>query len=124
MTVRGVGKGRNLLENKVSASFEALEYYLSGVHHHEYPVILDSSNANLVYSLPLEYETNELEVHVSQEYPFLYKNGHKMITFEEHPPGTSPQAKSNKKVKIGISFNGRQFPGAHNMIQGLLDDNV
>lgn len=31
---------------------------------------------------------------------------------------------SDKKLRIGVSFNGRQFPGAHNIIQGLMNDNT
>lgn len=31
---------------------------------------------------------------------------------------------NDKKYKIGISFNGRQFPGGHNIIKGLLHQNT
>jgi pyrophosphate--fructose-6-phosphate 1-phosphotransferase len=31
---------------------------------------------------------------------------------------------SHKKIRIGICFNGRQTPGGHNIISGLLSDNT
>ncbi len=40
-----------------------------------------------------------------------------MITFKR----IGSQQNSKSKAKIGISFNGRQCPGGHNIILGLLD---
>jgi hypothetical protein len=52
---------------------------------------------------------------VEKQYPYLSQQGHRMITFEK-----SNQPTSNKTVRIGVSFNGRQSPGGHNIIYGLL----
>lgn len=40
-----------------------------------------------------------------------------MITFKR----SGAQINNVKKIKIGVSFNGRQCPGGHNIILGLLD---
>jgi len=42
ITVRGAGKGRTLIHNNLSARYEALEYYLSGINFNSYPVTLSS----------------------------------------------------------------------------------
>jgi YcaO-like protein with predicted kinase domain len=39
LTTRGVGKGISLDEIDISARFEALEYYLSGYHVNQYPIL-------------------------------------------------------------------------------------
>ena len=44
-----------------------------------------------------------------------------MITFEERKEKIENKG---KKFRIGISFNGRQFPGGHNIIQGLLTEDT
>ena len=45
-----------------------------------------------------------------------------MITFKRS--AKEKPSKSTKKLRIGISFNGRQCPGGHNIILGLLADNT
>jgi ribosomal protein S12 methylthiotransferase accessory factor len=42
LTARGIGKGSNSVEIDISASFEALEYYLSGYCFHQYPILFGS----------------------------------------------------------------------------------
>ena len=43
----------------------------------------------------------------------------RLLTF-----GASSQPNEGKKLRIGISFNGRQFPGGHNIVKGLLAENT
>lgn len=38
--------------------------------------------------------------------------------------GGEGKANEPRKVKIGVSFNGRQSPGGHNIIYGLLGENT
>ena len=45
-----------------------------------------------------------------------------MITFEESKD--KMLEKNDKKYRIGVSFNGRQFPGGHNILKGLLTENT
>ncbi|HEV2613604.1 MAG TPA: YcaO-like family protein [Gammaproteobacteria bacterium] len=40
LTVRGAGKGKTLTHNKLSANYEALEFYLSGTNYNPYPSII------------------------------------------------------------------------------------
>lgn len=83
----------------------------------EYPPVLDG-NPSLVFSEELKFKTKELKVSVEREYPFLSKRGHQIVTFGEST-GAQP-----RKVRIGISFNGRQAPGGHNIIYGLMGPNT
>jgi hypothetical protein len=83
----------------------------------EYPKVLDD-NPYLIYSDELKFSTKELKIAVENEYQFLSKQGHQIITFKKgstHKP---------RKVRIGVSFNGRQSPGGHNIILGLLAENT
>ncbi len=43
-----------------------------------------------------------------------------MITFSSN----EGKKAEKKRIKIGVSFNGRQSPGGHNILQGLLGNNV
>lgn len=83
----------------------------------EYPTILDQ-NPSLLYSAELKFKTKELKVAVEKEYPFISRQGHQIITFQQG------EAKERRKVRIGISFNGRQSPGGHNIILGLLGEHA
>ena len=47
-------------------------------------------------------------------FPFLSKKGHQIVTFRKG------KNELLKKIKVGVSFNGRQSPGGHNIILGLL----
>lgn len=82
-----------------------------------FPQILNNS-PSLIFSQELKFKTKELKVAIERDYPFISKRGHQIVTFG--------QAKSNEKrnVKIGVSFNGRQSPGGHNIIYGLLAENT
>ena len=83
----------------------------------EYPTILNQ-NPTIVLSEDLSFKTKELKVAIEKEYPFLSKKGHQIVTFAgkaDQPP---------RKVKIGVSFNGRQSPAGHNVIYGLLAENT
>jgi len=44
-----------------------------------------------------------------------------MITFKRSNDSVS---RDPKKMKIGVSFNGRQCPAGHNIILGLLDQHI
>ena len=44
-----------------------------------------------------------------------------MITFKKNNDSSHAAIGSEKKSKIGVSFNGRQCPGGHNILLGLLD---
>jgi hypothetical protein len=83
----------------------------------EYPPILDQ-NPDLIFSDDLKFKTKELKIAVEEQFPFLSKKGHQIITFRE---GKNDPA---KRIRVGVSFNGRQSPGGHNIILGLLGENV
>ncbi len=46
-----------------------------------------------------------------------------MLTFKKSNEQLK-KGNNNKKIRIGVSFNGRQCPGGHNAILGLLDENT
>jgi hypothetical protein len=83
----------------------------------EYPAALDG-NPSLIFSEELKFKTKELKVSIEREFPFLSKKGHQIVTFGEGRGGEA------RKVRIGVSFNGRQSPGGHNIIYGLLGANT
>ena len=83
----------------------------------DYPEILDN-DPQLIFSDELKFKTKELKIAIEKEYPFISKKGHQIITFKQGSKGEP------KKTRIGICFNGRQSPGGHNIILGLLGPNT
>jgi hypothetical protein len=53
--------------------------------------------------------------------PFLSKQGHQIISFKKSVESIEKQ---NTIFRIGVCFNGRQSPGGHNIINGLLNSNT
>lgn len=83
----------------------------------EYPSILDGHPV-AVFSQELKFKTKELKLSVEREFPFLSKRGHQIVTFAQ-----SGESQQPRRVRIGVSFNGRQSSGGHNIIYGLLAEN-
>lgn len=73
------------------------------------------------FSQPLKYESKELSSAVKDQYEFLWGGDNRLISFNEVPKG---EQKMERKIRIGVSFNGRQFPGGHNILNGLIGENV
>lgn len=72
------------------------------------------------FSQPLKYESKELSSTVKDQYEFLWGGDNRLISFNE----ASAEHKMERKIRIGVSFNGRQFPGGHNILNGLMGENV
>ena len=61
---------------------------------------------------------------MKHQYSFLHESESRLITFGRSKDDDENEVSEQRKRKIGISFNGRQFPGGHNIIQGLLSENT
>ena len=82
-------------------------------------------DVRIIYSQHIKYSSKELNFNVKKSYPFLYQNESRMITFgKTKETGAESQEclEENRKRRIGVCFNGRQFPGGHNIIEGLVSE--
>ena len=67
LTARGIGKGSNSVEIDISASFEALEYYLSGYCFHQYPILFGSPKLDMSKHVILSFSTAVMADNVMNE---------------------------------------------------------
>ena len=120
--------------SKESGIFESFapvhEYNLNPLTHSlskeesETPETLNHPSIQIIESASINFNSKEQKIAIQEEYPFLSnveESMKRLITFGKasHQP-----LNEGKKLRIGISFNGRQFPGGHNIIKGLLADNT
>jgi len=91
------------------------------------PYYFANGNYEVVTSTPLEFNSNEVRNVASREYPLLFSQNTTLNLIEvvDKSKGMGTTHKVSNVVferpRIGALFCGRQTPGAHNILHGLLE---